>query len=228
MYTQAENDHIFIIPHLINDDIFQNYHNFPTAAALSNKAFHSAMPDPKSITPNCSLRGEGSKCNIVVQHASSGRQETLLLEVDLIYIGPRTSKVNLLHAAGQKTTGSKADILGNNSLAILLARKGQAASNRHARGGLLRGGDAAEVEALQGEVGDLGGSGLKGRDLVEAGGQDVLDGDVGLGLGSDADGGEGDVDDVEVVPGEAFVGADGLEGGDGDGDGDVVELVRCY
>ena len=51
-----------------------------------------------------------------------------------------------------------------------------------------------------------------------------MDGDVGLGLSSDANGSERDVDDVEAVPVETFVGADGLQGCYWNGDSDVVEL----
>jgi hypothetical protein len=51
-----------------------------------------------------------------------------------------------------------------------------------------------------------------------------LNGDVGLALRSDANGCELDVDDVEAVPVQAFVDADGLERCHGDGHGNVIEL----
>ena len=51
-----------------------------------------------------------------------------------------------------------------------------------------------------------------------------MDGDVGLALCSDANGCELDVDDVEAVPVQTFVDADGLERCNRNGDRDVVEL----
>jgi len=51
-----------------------------------------------------------------------------------------------------------------------------------------------------------------------------LDGDVGLALRGDANGSESDVDDIEAVPVETFVGANGLQGCYRNGDGNVVEL----
>lgn len=51
-----------------------------------------------------------------------------------------------------------------------------------------------------------------------------MDGDVGFSLRSNTNGCESDVNDVEAIPCEALVGADGLQGCYWDSDSDVVEL----
>lgn len=134
----------------------------------------------------------------------------------------------LLHVRNEKaseTLGCEADVLLDNNLALALASKGEGAGDSGAGKSLLRRGHAAEVEALQREVGGLGAGGLERRGVVQAvATENVLDGYVGLALGCDAGHGVTNVDHVEAVPDEVLVGADGLQGEDGDGDGDVVEL----
>ena len=51
-----------------------------------------------------------------------------------------------------------------------------------------------------------------------------MDGDVGFGLSSNANRGESDIYDVEAIPRETFVGANGLQGCYWNGDGNVIEL----
>lgn len=80
---------------------------------------------------------------------------------------------------------------------------------------------------MQGEIDGFAAGWLESCSVVEACGEDVLDGDVRLALRSDADGCELSVDGVEAVPREAFVDTDGLQGCYWNGDGDVVELNKC-
>jgi len=167
---------------------------------------------------------EGSELHIVVQNTGSSSKQTIQLEVNLVNVRPSASKGLLLHGRREQTRRGETDILGHDCLALALASQFQRASKRDAGDGLLGRSDAAEVEALQGEVDCLAAGWLEGRGVVEARGQDVLDGDVGFGLSGDANGSESDVDDVEAVPRETFVGANGLQGCYWNGDGDVVEL----
>lgn len=171
-----------------------------------------------------SLKSEGGELHIIVQDTSSSRKQSSLLEVDLINIGPRASKSLLLHVRGQQTRWSEADVLRDNSLALALAGQSKSASDGHTGHGLLRRGNAAKVEALQREVRSLAAGGLESCRAVETGTENVLDCDVGLGLRENAGGCDADVDDVEAVPGQALVGADGLERCYWKNDRDVVEL----
>jgi hypothetical protein len=170
------------------------------------------------------LDREGRELNVVVQDTGSSSKQTVQLEVNLINIGPSASKSLLLHVGREQARRREADILGHNSLALALASQSQRARKRHTGDSLLRRSDAAEVEALQGEVGRLAAGGLESCGVVEACGEDVLDGDVRLRLRCDSDRREGNVDGVETVPVEALVGADGLEGCYGDCNFDVVKL----
>ena len=157
---------------------------------------------------------------------SSSSNKTIQLEVNLVNVRPSTGECLLLHWRGEQALGSKADILGHDCLALTLASQSQRASEGYTGDSLLRRSDAAEVEALQREVDRFAAGRLESRGVVEPRGQEVLDGDVGLGLSSDANGSESDVDDVEAVPVETFVGADGLQGRYWDGDGNVVKLHK--
>jgi len=167
---------------------------------------------------------EGSELHVVVQNTRSSTKQTIQLEVNLINIGPSTSKSLFLHGRRKQAGRGETDILCHDRLALALAGQSQRARKRHACHGFLRRSDAAEVEALQGEVNGFAGGWFESRGVVEARGQDVLHGDVGLSLSSNADGCKSDVDHVEAVPVETFVDADGLERCHRDGDGDVVEL----
>lgn len=170
------------------------------------------------------LSREGSELEVVVQDTRGSSKQTIQFEVNLVNIRPSTSKCLLLHRRGEHTLWSEADILSHDRLALTLASQGQRASKRHAGKSLLRRSDAAEVEALQGEVDRFAAGWLESRGVVESRGEDVLDGDVWLALRGDSDGCESDVDDVKAVPGEAFVHANGLQRCYWDSDSNIVEL----
>ena len=171
------------------------------------------------------LDREGSELHIVVQDTgSSSSKQAIQLEVNLINVSPSASKSLLFHGRREQACWGETDILRHNRLALALASQLQRASKGHAGDSLLRRSDAAEVEALQGEVCCFAAGWLQSCGVVETCGQDVLDGDVGLGLRGYANRCETDVDDIEAIPCEAFVGADGLQGCYWDSDGDVVEL----
>ena len=170
------------------------------------------------------LDREGSELHIVVQDTCSSSKQTIQLEVDLINVRPSASESLLLHGRREQARRGETDILRHDRLALTLACQFQRAREGYAGDSLLRRSDAAKVEALQGEVDRLAAGWLEGRGVVESCGKDVLDGDVGFGLSSNANGSESYVDDVEAVPCEAFVGADGLQGCYWDCDGDIVEL----
>jgi hypothetical protein len=173
------------------------------------------------------LNREGSVLHIIVQDTgSSSRKQTSLLEVNLINIGPSTREDLLLHVRHKQPGRREADILSDNNLALTLASQSESTGDGQAGDSLLRAGDAAEVEALQREVGRLVAGGLQGRGAVEALAEDVLHGDVGVRVRFHASGGDGDVDHVEAVPVEASVGADGLEGCYGEDNFDVIELEQ--
>lgn len=167
---------------------------------------------------------EGSELHIVVQDTGSSSKKAVQLEVDLVNVRPGASKGLLLHGRREQASRCETDVLRHNRLALTLASQFQRTSKGYAGDSLLRRSDATEVEALQGEVDRFAVSWLEGRGVVEARGQDVLDGDVRFGLSSNANGSEGYVDDVEAVPRETFVGANGLQGCYWDSDSNVVEL----
>jgi hypothetical protein len=179
------------------------------------------------IVSKCSLNGEGSEYDVVVQDAGSSRKQRSLLEVDLVNIRPSTSESLLLHIGHQAkecTRRREAYILRDNRLALALAGESKCARDRSACNSLLRRSNAAEVEALQREVGCLAADGLESRGVIEAGSEEILHGDVGFGLWCDSDGGERDVDDVETVPVETFVSADGLQRCYGNCDCNIIKL----
>ena len=173
------------------------------------------------------LEGESGVLDVVVKHTGRSSKKTSLREVHLVNIGPGTGKLLLLHGRNEKasdTSRGEADVLSDNDLAIALASEFQSAGDGGAGSGLLRRGNAAKVEALQGKVLRLGAGGLEGGDGSDATAEDVLDGDVGLALGCDSGQGVSDVDHVESVPDEVLVGADGLQGERSVGNVDIIEL----
>jgi hypothetical protein len=173
------------------------------------------------------LKGESGVLDVVVKHTGRNSKKTSLCEVNLVNIGPSTGKLLLLHGRNEKasdTSRGEADVLSDNDLAVALASECQSAGDGGPGSGLLRRGNTAKVEALQGEILRFGAGGLEGGDGSNATAEDVLDGDVGLGLSGDSGQGVADVDHVESVPDEVLVGADRLQGKRSVGNVDVVEL----
>lgn len=114
------------------------------------------------------LNREGSKLHIVVQNTGSSSKQTIQLEVNLINVRPSASKSLLLHRRREQTRRGETDILRDDRLALALASQFERAREGYAGDGLLRRSDAAEVEALQGEVGRFAAGWLKSCGAVES------------------------------------------------------------
>jgi len=182
---------------------------------------------PHTINQSNRLESESSVLDVVVKHTGSSTKKTSLLEVNFVNVGPGAGKLLLLHGGNEEaseTGRSEADFLCDDDLAVALAGEGQGAGNGGAGRGLLRRWDATEVERLQAEVLRLGAGRLEGGGVAQAAAKDVLDRNVGLRLRGDACQRVAHVDDVESVPDEVLVGADGLEGERSVGNVDVIEL----
>lgn len=111
---------------------------------------------------------EGSELHIIVKDTGSSTKQTAKLEVNLINVRPSSSEGLLLHGRHEQAGRGETDVLGHDCLALTLASQSQRACKRYAGDSLLRRSDAAEVEALQGEVDGFAAGWLESCGVVEA------------------------------------------------------------